>query len=267
MNRSEIISKWYRKLKFSSCYDEEFYLCLNKIDLQDLSTFKSYDYKNNTPQKNLLACLYFCEELEKEYQKAGILESILLDSLQDLVLWNEKYYELNNEIGLTELPWISRTFLMQIFRLGRLQFSMFPSEFDVAELGIKVNDPVLEVHIPSGEPLLYDECLKSFEQAKSFFKKYYPKYPTEWCLCHSWLLDETLLQIIGSNSNVAKFQTLFKIVNKNEADSVLRYLFLWNTTRENLESVVPKSGFAKRLQESVLHENRKLYEALGIRKL
>ncbi|MBQ8295811.1 MAG: DUF5596 domain-containing protein [Clostridia bacterium] len=265
-NRKEIVKKWYRELHFSPDYDEEFYACLQRTDLSDLTCFQSYDYKKNTPQKNLLACLYFCEALEKEYQEAGISREILLDGLLDLVLWNESYYQVHQHIGLTEFPWLDRTFLMQIFRLGRLQFSMFPSEFDIEELGVKVGEPVLEVHIPGGLALRYEECEKSFAQAKVFFQKYYPDFPQEWCICHSWLLDETMLPLLGENSNVAKFQTFFTPIGKNESDSAIRFTFLWNTTRENLENVQPKSGFARRLKEKAL-AGETFYEVLGIRKM
>lgn len=265
--KKEIIKKWYSILGFSNVYDEKFYSYLATIDVEDLSDFQSYNYQINTPQKNLLACLYFCEALEREYEKRDISKEILIDSLQDVVLWNQSYYNVHGDIGLTEFPWIDRTFLMQIFRLGRLQFSMFPSEFNIEELGVKVNDPVLEVHIPRGKALLYEECEQSFKAAKDFFAKYYPEFPQEWCICHSWLLDETMLPLMGENSNIAKFQTFFTPSQRNESDSAIRFTFLWNTTRENLKDAEPQSSFAKRLKESVLNENRTLYEVLGLKKL
>ena len=265
--RLEIIKKWYKALSYDKKYDERFFYILKETDVSDFSSFFVYDYKKNTPQKNLLACLYFCEELEKEYEKRGISKKILMDTLQDIVLWNDSYFNVYGELGLTEFPWIDRTFLMQIFRLGRLQFSMFPSEFNIEELGVKVDEPVLEVHIPRGAPLHYEDCEKSFEEAKIFFRKYYPEFPQQWCICHSWLLDESILPLVGEKSNISKFQTFFTPVQKNQSDSVIRFSFLWNTTRENIKDAIPTSGFAKRLKESILQENRVFYEVLGIRKL
>lgn len=262
----QIIENWYKELLFDKAYDKLFYTHLNHIDISDITDFPSYDYKNNSPQKNLLACLYFCEDLKTKYEEKGIEKSILMDSLQDIVLWNKSYYDVHGDIGLTEFPWLDRTFLMQIFRLGRLQFSMFPSEFDIEELNVKIDEPVLEVHIPRGGALRYEECERSFEEAKAFFKKYYPDFPQEWCICHSWLLDETMLPILGEHSNVAKFQTFFKKVQRNVSDSVLKFSFLWNTTRENVKDCEPTSGFAKRLKDRALL-GEIFYEVLGIRKL
>ena len=155
---------------------------------------------------------------------------------------------------------------MQIFRLGRLQFSMFPSEFDIGELKIKVNDPVLEVHIPRGGPLLYEECEKSFNFAKEFFKRYYPDFPQEWCICHSWLLDETLLPLLGEGANIAKFQKFFTPVQRDKSDDAIRFTFLWNSTRENIDKCAPASSFAKRLKESVM-KGTEFYDVVGIKKL
>ncbi len=266
IDKQQIIKKWYTELTFSREYDKEFFSLLESENVFDLTMFGEYDYVRNSPQKNLLACLYFCEQLEKEYQQKNIPRNILLDSLKDLVLWNDTYYQTHGKMGLSEFPWIDRTFLMQIFRFGRLQFSLFPSEFDIKEICVKKGQPVLEVHIPSGEPLIYEECEKSFIKAKTFFKEKLPEFNKDYCICHSWLLDEGLLSILGEKSNVAKFQTFFTPIHKNLSDSVLKYTFSWNTTRETLKNSKAKSGFAKRLQERVLNDNIALYEVLGIRK-
>ena len=262
----QIIKKWYKELGFLSKYNKEFLSLLDSIDLLDLTTFDKYDYTTNSPQKNLLACLYFAEQLEKEYVAKDIPKNILIDTLQDLVLWNDTFYSVNGKMGLSEFPWLDRTFLMQIFRIGRLQFSLYPSELDIKEIGIKKGQPVLEVHIPSGAPLIFQDCEKSFDNAKALFSEKLPDFNKDFCICHSWLLDDSLLPLLGENSNVAKFQTFFTPVSKNLSDSVLRYTFLWNTTRECIKDVEAKSGFAKRLKEKILSDNMPLYEVLGIRK-
>jgi hypothetical protein len=260
------VEKWYKKLGFSNAYDLDFLAILKNTDLSDLSDFSSYDYKHNTPQKNLLACLYFCENLEKEYEKRGIDKQILIDSLQDLVLWNDSYFAIHNQMGLTEFPWLDRTFLLQIFRLGRLQFCMFESDFTIEKIGVKKGERVLEVHIPRGAPLKKEECEKSFAMAKAFFKQYYPDFPIEYCICHSWLLDDSLLPILGENSNVANFQTFFEIVQKDISDAVLRFTFLWNTTRENVANATPTSNFSVKLKERAIVGDT-FFEALGVKKL
>ncbi len=266
MKKEDIVKKWYRKLGFSAGYDNEFYQCLAENNLADLTDFSSYDPQKNTPQRNLLACLYFCEELQKQYKNRGIPNDILILSLQDLVLWNDSYYAIHQRIGLDEFPWINRTFEMTIFRLGRLQFSMFPSAFDIAEIHLHKGNPVLEVHIPRGEPLTYGSCQQSFKRAKEFFEKYYPNYPQEWCICDSWLLDDKILPLLGDHSNIATFQTFFKVLGKAVSDYCIRFTFRWDATRENIAQFSPTSRFAKELKQSVL-SGEQYYEALGIHRL
>jgi len=262
----DIAKKWYHILGFSNAFDAEFDVILNATDVSDLSNFSAYDYKNNIPQKNLIACLYFCEKLQEDYQNREISQEILIDSLQDLVLWNQSYYDIHGKMGLTEFPWIDRTFYMQIFRLGRLQFCMFDSEFTIEELGIKQGEPVLEVHIPRGGPLTKEACEDSFAQAKAFFDTYYPNFPHQFCTCHSWLLDDTLLPLLGEHSNVANFQKFFKIVQKDVSDDVLKFTFLWNTTRENVQSCEPNSSFSKKLKERAILKDT-FYVGLGFKYL
>ena len=264
--KEQVAEKWYKKLGFSSSLDTEFYSILSQTDLSDVTYFSCYDYKNNTPQKNLIACLYFCENLEKQYENRGISKEILIDSLQDLVLWNDAYFAIHHQMGLAEFPWLDRTFLMQIFRLGRLQFCMFESEFDIPKIGVKTGDPVLEVHIPRGGALSQSECEHSFARAKEFFSKYYPEFPIEYCICHSWLLDDSLLPILGENSNVANFQNFFDIVKKDVSDAVLKFTFLWNTTRETVGQATPTSRFSAKLKERALAGDT-FFEALGFKKL
>jgi hypothetical protein len=263
MQKHEIIKKWYTALRFPSQYDAEFFARLQEADLSDITVFEEYAPQQNTPQQNLFACLYFCEDLEKSYAKAGIPHAVLEDSLHDLVLWNDTFHSVHGCVGLTEFPWLNRLFEMTIFRLGRLQFSIAPSEFSIDEIGIHEGDTAIEVHIPAGEALRYEACQQSFLQARTFFKTHFPTIPQEYYTCHSWLLDETITPLLGEHSNVTKFQTFFTPVSRNKSDAVLRYTFLWNTKRENLATAVAKTGFAERLKKAVLEENATFYEVLG----
>ena len=156
---ADIIGKWYKRIGFPEHYDEEFFQCLEETDLSDLTVYSSYETSENTPQKNLLACRFLCEDLEEQYAKKGISQDILIATLNDLVIWNDSYYLINGVIGVDEFPWLNRMYEMTIFRLGRLQFSMFPSGSEIEEIGIHKGEPVLEVHIPRGD-LCYMKSVK-----------------------------------------------------------------------------------------------------------
>jgi hypothetical protein len=143
---------------------------------------------------------------------------------------------------------------------------MFPAEHDIEEISVKEGDPIIEVHIPAAAPLRYEDCEDSFETAKVFFEEFYPDYPRAWCTCHSWLLDDGILALLGEKSNIAKFQTFFAPVRSDVSDAVLRYTFKWNTTRETLKECVAESGFVKRLKDAAIN-GQEFHEVLGIRKL
>ena len=96
--------------------------------------------------------------------------------------------------GIVEERWLSLPLQMKIFRLGRLQFEPDPE------------NKVLHVHIPEGEPLLDEECGKSFAEADRFFGPEYTMYD-----CESWLLSPKLQKLLKSQSNILKFQNRFEV--------------------------------------------------------
>ena len=48
-----------------------------------------------------------------------------------------------------------------------------------------------------------------------------------------------------------------------ESYSILRYVFKWNTTKENLNSCVDASSFARKVKERI-NDGGKFYDALGV---
>lgn len=265
-NRREIVEKQYALLGFDPSCDGEFQAVLSAADLSFLTDFSAYDPKAHTAADNLIACLYFAKELEQKYREKGIGRAILTDTLHDLVIWNDSHFRIHGHIGLDEFPWLSLPFDMKIFRLGRLQYEMSSADFDIEEAGLHIGDPLLQVHIPRGGPLTEDECLGSLAQVKPFFKTFYPDFPSDICVCHSWLLDETLDPLLGSSSNIRSFRKLFRPVSRNRSDAVLRYTFRWDATRENVGKFKPSSGFAARLRDAVA-DGRDFYEVSGFRPL
>ena len=62
------------------------------------------------------------------------------------------------------------------------------------------------MHIPEGEPLLDEECGKSFAEADRFFGPEYTMYD-----CESWLLSPKLQKLLKQQSNILKFQNRFEV--------------------------------------------------------
>lgn len=245
-----IIKKWYERLGFPQEWRNDFEEILESTELSPCSV---NEYNDTTDAaRNLLMYLFFCEELQKEYQKVGIPETILFDTLDDIVIWAKVHYDINETIGLSETDWLRRHLTMQLFKLGRLQFCMAEDE--------------LEIHIPSGGAMLPEQCEASIRKSKEFFKTYFPDFVYDKYTCHSWMLDDTLLNFLGENSNIIRFMRMFNIKSREKSDAALKYIFRFDATRENVLHLPVNSGLAEKVRQYVLHGGD-LYEVLGEIKL
>ena len=92
------------------------------------------------------------------------------------------------------------------------------------------------MHIPRGAKLDYDECVKSLDLAKEFFTKYFPKFPNDKYMCHSWLLYPGNKNFMPEGSNILKFASLYDIVEENE-DPESAYLWLYGQKFKNAELI------------------------------
>ena len=260
-----IIEKWYNFLKFPKEYDSDFFSILDSTDLSDVTNIESFE-NSDDKGKNLLAYLYFCEAVSEKYKKLGIPEKILIDTLSDLVVWTNTYYTMTKSVGFAETNWLKWHLSFKLFKLGRLQFAFDSAKCDIENYGIKRGDNVLAVHIAEVGPLNIEDCLESFENAKEFFKSYFPEYDYKCFTCHSWLLDGGLKNHLKEGSNILRFAELFDKVKEDKSDALLKYIFRWDATRENLENMKIKSSFAAKIFDAI-SRGEAFYEVLGVRRI
>ena len=262
MDTTSIIEKWYKRIGFDSRYDPAFYDALRTIPVDPAATVDTYDCDCPDGKKNFLHFLYFCEALSEKYQKKGIPEDVLLDTLSDLPRWLDTWSELKGELHLGELHWLRLHLRGHLFQLGRLQFCMAPALKGLESLGIRQGDPVLEVHIPSIGPLTPEDCDDAIARAKDFFATYFPQYSYKYFTCDSWLLDPTLSRVLKPSSNILLFQKRFRIAATHPSDSLLGYIFPWKTKREDLPGIIPTSPLAAKVKDLIL-QGETFYLALG----
>jgi len=67
-------------------------------------------------------------------------------------------------------------------------------------------DPVLNLHIPGGEPMYYERCGEAFETALEFFPRHFPDYRFNAFVCGSWILNTCLQELLPDTSNLVRFQ-------------------------------------------------------------
>ena len=242
MEIENIIKKWYDIIGFSKEWNNDFEKALSEIKISDSVCIDTYTSAGDG-KRDFLSFLYMCENLEKKYHKKNIPEEILIDTVKDISIWTDIWSDIKNELFLGECDWLARHLSMKLFKLGRLQFCMAKAETDIPERCVAEGDEIIEIHIPSVGPLKKPECEESINMAREFFKNYFPEYNYKCFTCHSWLLDETLDELLGETSNIVKFRKMFKIVTKEESNAILRYVLSWDTNLRNSKRLPIGDGF------------------------
>lgn len=260
-----IIKKWYESLNFPKEYDVDFYTYVEKYDISEDVDISTYDLKEKDGRRNLFSFLYMCEKLSEKYKEKGIDRQILVNTVRDIVLWTKAWSDVEGEMYLGELEWLSNHFNMKLFRLGSLEYMLKKFPDGLSEFGITKDEYLLDVHIPNDAKFSPADCEESFKMAKEFFAKHYPEIKLRFFTCESWLLDRELEKLLPETSNILGFGRRFAVVPHmvHENFAALRYVFKWNTNVSNLENAVCTSGFSKRLKQHVLNGG-KLYEVTGV---
>lgn len=76
---------------------------------------------------------------------------------------------------------------------------------------LRDGDDVLDVHIPAEMPLDTNACITSFSEALGFFRELCPGRNHKAFVCCSWLLDSQLASLLPAESNIVRFQKLFRL--------------------------------------------------------
>lgn len=237
----EIIKKWYEYLGFPKEYDNDFYDLLNRRagELKECTPFE-YSMEDDK-EISLLMGLYFCEFAHEKYMERGFSEELFRETMHDIVIWTNTCVEVNGTLGLESQKWFLNNHVkLNMFRFGRLQFRPIPLQ------------KALDAHIPAGGPLIKEECLKSFERAIEFFRKHFSEYTFDHFYCGTWLLDKTVLQFLGENSNIEQFQSLWETYEEIPSnEGALGFILGWGCNETNMDKYPPKNRFATEIANFV----------------
>jgi len=87
-------------------------------------------------------------------------------------------------------------------------------------------DYALGMHIPKGTDISKDAFDRAVEQAQGFMSEHYKEYAPVCLICHSWLLDPTLSDILGKESRIVRFGERFtRIPVKSAGKEVFSFVF------------------------------------------
>ena len=194
--------------------DESVYQAYKRCFTRDrFSFFEEVKQQEGARQLLMYLFLRFAVDAYDEYKLRGIEDQVYWDTFSDLSIWCENCRRAHGEYGLEEYHWLQEHVQLRLFRLGRLQFQPYAVDRELAVDGVKVlrGQIVLNVHIPEGEPLNLQGVRSSFEQATAFFRGVSPIF-----ICHSWLLDPKLADLLPAGSNILAFQQQFHILESDD---------------------------------------------------
>ena len=208
-------------------------------------------FKGKSVQFGAFVYTIAIEDTEKWYKAKNIPDDIFIATMSDLSVWINRHKSWFGEWGFSQYGWLLLHLRGRIFKLGRLQFE--PSKIGETHdsLNLKEGDPFLSVHIPRGGRMDEAACLDSFNQAKEFFPKYL-NYDFKAFGCSTWLFDPHFEKLLPPESNILKFQKLFKIIKYGGEDyGGLDYVFV-NINKDNIKDAPTDTSFRKALVEHIL---------------
>lgn len=145
---------------------------LRKLFEEDEPSFYQALQKEKTEyQTALYLYMKWGAESYPSYKEAGISDRIYYDTFRDMEIWCRHCLKETGIPGMKQYQWTSLPIKRKIYRLGRLQYEPSRLKDENWEEGKEI--PVLEVHIPEGEPLDVQAVKDSFKEAAGFLKKWF----------------------------------------------------------------------------------------------
>lgn len=210
----------------------------------------------------LAASLLISENAYSRYRALGIPDGVFYDTFSDIAVWTDTARREEGVYGLLEVSWIRHCLYLNIFKLGRMQYQFYKTDyipsglspFLIAKAPIKNKSRVLNIHIPEGGRLDFSECEKSLDTAREFFALYFPDYDYKGFVCDSWLLDPRNSEFMNPESNIMKFPELFCTVFKTHKNNreIIRRLWGAQNERTNYSLLSEDTDLRKRTKKYLL---------------
>ena len=129
---------------------------------------------------------------------------------------------------------------------------------------ISPRDTVLGLHIPVGVKLTDEGISEDFKNIKRFLNEYFPSFEYKGFVCHSWLMDTQLLDMLGEETNISKFNKRFlKIGYRGQGQGV--FMFVFNIGKPKnviLEKLPERTTLERKLKKHYL-DGKAIYEIYG----
>ncbi|MDQ6419111.1 acyltransferase domain-containing protein [Paenibacillus sp. LHD-117] len=249
-----------RQLAEESMDEPEYIDCKSRFIADPDGFFKSINQTVGYRRRLLEFFVRLAMDAHREYQMRDISDDVYFDTFTDIRIWCEICKRTYGEYGIQEYSWLQEHVRFRLFRLGRLQFQpyAFDRDLDIDGFKVKSGQVVLNVHIPEGEPLSPESAERSFRQAESFFRGIPPVF-----MCRSWLLYPGLERVLKPDSNILRFQRMFRIHETDETSKQAEERIFGRT--QEIPSEYEASTSLQRAAKADLMAGGKLGSGFGIR--
>ena len=264
MNSAKNIArKWFDKLDFDKALCEKFPELLERAEINEEVNASNAILSREAGDTVTVTVLYLIDGMWREYQRRGLSEKLFYENVKGIKSRIENAFLKNGEFCPMDFEWNRKMLDGTLWSAGRLQFGLGSSPVDIPSKEVKKGDKVLQLHIPAGQKLGFEDCIASINRAISITEKSYPDFEYKYITILSWVLDNSVKDLLGEGSNVLKFATLFEIVANSKSDSIIRFVFGGGATREDLPGITPNGRFQTALKESAL-AGREFYCPRGV---
>lgn len=206
------------------------------------------------------------EKTLEEYRKRDFEERIFYESMLDVTMAARRCFEHEGVYGIDEVytGWSRKVLLLEIFRIGRLEFALVPSNYTCEIDGFTLEKGELSIgtHIPAYDKLTVENCEESYERARVFYKKH---FGVERCFftCASWMLHPWLKEDLGDSSAIVQFNSKYKVFEVVD-DGVAPIVWVFKTKRENPNEYPEDTSIQRKLKARIL-EGRPFGYGVGVR--
>ena len=134
------------------------------------------------------------------------------------------------------------------------------------QVKLKAGDPAVNLHIPRGDKFDDATVQDTIDYSREFLDKCYPDYGNKAFFCDSWLLDKQIEDLMGTESNIAKFGNRFhRMQFKSNGMAAIRFVFNVNGKKYTLDDLnsLPENTRLERLLKKHYLDNKAIYEVHG----
>lgn len=214
----------------------------------------------------LLFFLLCMKHLKVLYEHLGLPQRYYDGVAADLLAKLKECYAVKGIWGSFVAPWFGGFFALTRFAIGRLQYEIIQMPACISADGKHCfsGEPAINMHIPSGRPLIREEVHASMAEAAQFFAHHFPGKQVLFH-CNSWLLFPGHYQMLPESSGIRQFMEEFTIIRTDTHEDKHDLWRLFETLEVENLSLLPQDTSLRRNYIQWMQNGKPVGSAIGIR--